>query len=110
MSVRRSFEIFLESAGIEFKSFGSAESFLSSGVPTINDLLLLDINLPVMSGLDLLDSLAKDKKPVPTIVITAVDDGRTRERCKGYGVKAFLRKPVDGETLMDLIKYHSNTN
>jgi len=110
MSVRRSFEIFLESAGLEFISFGSAESFLSRGTPTINDLLLLDIKLPVMSGLDLLRKLSQEKKNIPAIVITALDDSRIRESCKGYGVKAFLRKPVDGETLIDLIKYHSNTN
>ena len=62
MSVRRSFEVFLESAGLEFKSFGSAESFLSGGMATNNDLLLLDINLPVMSGLDLLSKLSQEKK------------------------------------------------
>jgi FixJ family two-component response regulator len=104
--MRRSFEIFLESAGLEFKSFGSAESFLSNGMPTINDLLLLDINLPEMNGLDLLRSFDQEKKNIPVIVITALDDTHTRENCKKYGAKAFLRKPVDGDTLVDLIKYH----
>lgn len=97
--------MFLESAGLEFKSFGSAESFLTDEVATDHDLLLLDINLPGISGLDLLGRLASHENHVPVIVITALDDINTRETCLKYGVRAFLRKPVD-ETLIDLIKYH----
>ena len=108
VSVSRSFELFFESAGIGFRAFKSAESFLSVEKPVMNDLLLLDINLPLMSGMDLLNKLALEKRNIPTIVITALDDEQTRETCKGYGVKAFLRKPVDSEALMDLIKYHTN--
>ncbi|HWA34828.1 MAG TPA: response regulator [Cyclobacteriaceae bacterium] len=108
MSVRRSFEFFLESEGLAFKSFGSAESFLSGAKPLMIDLLLLDVNLPAMDGLELLDKLAEENKMIPAIVISALDNAHTRERCRRQGVKAFLRKPVDGQTLVDLIKYHSN--
>jgi FixJ family two-component response regulator len=104
MSVRRSFEFFLESAELEYKSFGSAISFLADGMPTVNDLLVLDINLPEMSGLDLLNKFTQEKKQIPVIVVTASDDPAIRESCNSYGVKAFLRKPVDGGTLMDLIE------
>lgn len=104
MSVRRSFEFFLESAELKYKSYGSAISFLSDGIPTVNDLLVLDINLPEMSGLDLLKKFTQEKKQIPVIVVTARDDSGSLECCKSYGVKAFLRKPVDGKVLMDLIK------
>jgi FixJ family two-component response regulator len=104
MSVRRSFEFFLESAELEYKSFGSAISFLADGMPTVNDLLVLDINLPEMSGLDLLNKFTQEKKLIPVIVVTARDDSAIRESCISYGVKAFLRKPVDGAALMDFIK------
>jgi FixJ family two-component response regulator len=57
-----------------------------------------------MSGLDLLNKFAQDKKLIPVIVVTARDDSSIRESCISYGVKAFLRKPVDGAALMDLIK------
>lgn len=105
-SVRRSLEILLESAGLEFKSFASAELFLSDVSPLNHDLLLLDIKLPGMNGLDLLDTLVQEKKSIPAIVITSVEDEHTRKACKRYGVKALLRKPVDSETLIDLIHYH----
>jgi two-component system, LuxR family, response regulator FixJ len=104
MSVRRSFEFFLESAELEYKSYGSAISFLSDGMPTVNDLLVLDINLPEMSGLDLLNKFSQENMHIPVIVVTATNDTYIREGCGKYGVKAFLRKPVDGRILMDLIK------
>jgi two-component system response regulator FixJ len=104
MSVRRSFEFFLESAELEYKSFGSAITFLADGMPTVNDLLVLDINLPEMSGLDLLKKFSQEKKQIPVIVVTASDDPAIRESCRSYGVKAFLQKPVGGGILMDLIK------
>ena len=108
VSVRRSFEIFLESAGLDFRSFDSVETFLSSQKPVGHDLLLLDINLPGMSGLELLGELSNEGNPIPTIVITASDDAVTRESCMRYGVKAYLRKPVD-ETLIDLIRNHTSS-
>jgi CheY-like chemotaxis protein len=43
---------------------------------------------------------------MPVIVVTAFDEPHTREICTSYGVKAYLRKPVDGEALIDLIKYN----
>jgi two-component system, LuxR family, response regulator FixJ len=109
MSVRRSFELFLESEELDYKSFGSAISFLSNVMPSVKDLLVLDINLPEMSGLDLLKKFTQEKKQIPVIVVTARDDAFTCDNCRRYGVKAFLRKPVDGRTLMDLIKNNINS-
>jgi FixJ family two-component response regulator len=102
--VRRAFEIFLESVGQEFKSFESAITFLSDMRPGTNDLLVLDLNLPGMSGLDLLKKFSPDKLQIPVIVVTAHDDEQTREACMQYGVKAYLRKPVNGKALFEIIK------
>jgi len=40
-------------------------------------------------------------------VVTAFDDATSREKCRQYGVKAYLRKPVDGETLIDIIQFNA---
>ena len=109
ISVRRSFEFFLESAGLEYRSFESAISFLSDWKPTLNDLLVLDINLPVMSGLDLINKFSQENKQIPVIVVTAGDDEFSRESCHKYGVKAYLQKPVDGRLLMNLIKNNTQS-
>ncbi len=106
ISVLRGYELFLRSASIECKSFNNPKDFLSLSVSGNGDLLILDLNLPEMSGFDVLKKLKDDGISLPVIVVTAFDDYSTREKCNDFGVKAFLRKPVDGETLIDTIKYN----
>ena len=107
-SIRRAFELFLKSAGLPFVSFGTATEFLSATEFKSGqmDTLVLDLNLPGMSGSDLLEKLRTDGIHIPVIVVTAFDNLQGREICRKYGVKAYLRKPVDGEALIDLIKYN----
>jgi FixJ family two-component response regulator len=105
-SVRRGFELLLKSAGMAYRSLESAEDFLSNFKPDSGDLIVLDISLPGMNGCDLLRKFDEADIHIPVIVVTSFDEKYSRESCRKYGVKAFLRKPVDGEALMDLIKYN----
>ena len=105
-SVRRGFGMFLKSAGYEYKSLDSAEDFITHYNPESSDLIVLDLSLPGVNGCDLLMNFEEKGIHVPVIVVTSVDDPGSRDLCKKYGVKAFLRKPVDGEALIDLIKYN----
>jgi FixJ family two-component response regulator len=103
-STRSAFDLLLESLGLDFKSFGSVEELLADVILTRSDLLVLDLNLPGMSGLDLLKKFSQENIQIPVIIVTAFDDANSRENCKHYGVKAYLRKPVNGKVLIDLIK------
>jgi FixJ family two-component response regulator len=105
-SVRRGFELFFRSAGMNFKSIESAEDFLLYFKPDKNDLIILDLSLPGMTGCELLKKFEEQGIHLPVIVVTSFDEPASRESCKKYGVKAFLRKPVDSEALIDLIKFH----
>jgi FixJ family two-component response regulator len=105
-SVIRSFSLLLRSAGIDHQSFGSADDFLSVSRPGAKDLLVLDLNLPGMSGSDLMKKFHQEGMHIPVVIITAHEDPQIRELCKQYGVIAFLRKPVDGEALLDIIRYN----
>jgi FixJ family two-component response regulator len=105
-SVRRAFELFLKSAELEYKSFENANDFLAAIKPNLHDVLVLDLHLPGMSGTELLEKFNTESIYLPVIVATAFDDIASRQCCKEYGVKAYLRKPVDGEALVDLIKYN----
>lgn len=105
-AIIRGFELFLKSAGMEFRSFESAVDFLTEYQPGLQDILILDLNLPGMMGCDLLEKFSEDGIHIPVIVVTAFDDAENRATCKQYDVKAYLRKPVDGEALIDIIKYH----
>ena len=106
-SVRRACELFFKSRGMEFMSFESATEFINKKKPGIQDTLILDLNLPGMSGCDLLEKFTQDGIHTKVIVVTAFDDPDSRAICSQYGVKAYLRKPVDGEALLDIIQYNS---
>jgi FixJ family two-component response regulator len=107
-SVRRAFELFLKSAGMSFVSLDSASDFLNRFECSISqdDTVVLDLNLSGMNGGELLQKLSLKGTYIPVIVVTAIDDPQTREICRQYGVKAYMRKPVDGEALIDIIKYN----
>jgi FixJ family two-component response regulator len=106
LSVREALEVLFKSAGIKYQSFDSAEQFLSGFNPCHENIIVLDLNLPGMNGCDLVKKIRPDGIRNQVIVTTAFDDPVSRKLCKQYGVKAFLRKPVDGEALIDLIKYN----
>lgn len=108
LHVRRGFGILLKSAGYESKSFASAEEFLEQSKPGSGDLLILDYHMPGMNGCNLLEYFLEKKLHIPVIIITAFDDEISRACAKKYGALAYLRKPVDGEALIDLIKYSVN--
>jgi FixJ family two-component response regulator len=105
-NVRDAFMMLLKSAKFECSCFESAEEFLKQYKAEASDLLLLDIHLPGMNGLTLLEKLDNRKLHPPVIIVTAYDDQTTRTAAKNYGALAYFRKPVDSEALIDVIKYN----
>lgn len=105
-NVRDGFMMLLKSAGFKCSSFESAEEFLKNYKPGVNDLLILDMHLPVMDGNSLLEYLMKKGLYLPVIIVTAYDEQTSRQAAKNYGALAYMRKPVDSEALIDLIKYN----
>ena len=108
--IRRGFEMLFKSADLGCKSFGSAEEFLEIFRQMDDDILILDMHMPNMNGCDLLHHFMNNKVHVPVIVVTAFDEPLSRQCAKNYGALAYLRKPVDGEALIDLIKYSLKSN
>jgi len=105
-NVRDGFTILLRSSGYECRCFASAEEFLKNYKKQDRDLLILDMHLIGINGCTLLEKLEEKGLHLPVIVITAFDEPKYRNCCREYGVLAFLRKPVDGEALLDIIKYN----
>jgi len=106
--VRRGFSILFKSAGFESCSLGSAEEFLAVFKPADNGILILDMHMPRMNGCELMEYMAAHEQYIPVVVITAYDEPSSRECARKYGAVAYLRKPVDSEALIDLIKYSVN--
>jgi FixJ family two-component response regulator len=106
--VRKGFQILLKSADIESIAYGSGEAFLNEYQADENDALVLDIQMPGFSGCDVLEQLAAKGVRIKVIILTAFDDPLVRESAKKYGALAYFRKPMDGNALIDLLKYSTN--
>jgi CheY-like chemotaxis protein len=72
------------------------------GAPLI--LILSDINMPGMSGLELLPKARATRPDVPVIMITAYGDEETKRKALEEGAKSLLTKPIDFATLRDEIE------
>ena len=83
-------------------SFGSAEEYLGTGVET--DCIVLDVHLEGMSGLELQAVLAAQKKSIPIIFVTAMDDPEARQSAIDAGAAGFLEKPFDDYSLLEVLK------
>lgn len=66
--------------------------------------LIVDVDMPEMTGLDLQRELRSLGVPLPTVVITALDDEGVAADAKSLGAFAFLRKPVTQQGLLAAIK------
>ena len=69
-------------------------------------LILLDLNLPDMSGIDILTKVKDNQylKSVPVVVLTTTDDAQEIKRCYELGCNVYITKPVNYENFADAIR------
>lgn len=69
-------------------------------------LILLDLNLPDMGGVDILEKVKANQhtRRSPVIVLTTTDDSREIQRCYDLGANVYITKPVDYEGFANAIK------
>ena len=103
-SLRRSLRNLLSSVGYTVETFESAEAFLASGNHSRGGgCLVLDLRMPGMSGMELLNRLTGVGSRMRVIILTAHGDDDTRRRALQAGAVAFLEKPFDSTALFDAI-------
>jgi FixJ family two-component response regulator len=103
-SVRTALKRLLNSLGFNVKTFESAEDFLSSGLTQCPDLLILDVRMTGISGLELQRTLIEKGSDIPVIFMTAYDDTGARRMAMDARAVAFLKKPFDEKILIDAIQ------
>lgn len=102
-AVRESLDALLFAFGFDAETYSSAEDFLARA-STNPGCLILDINMPGMSGLDLLEQLVEKGCQTPAIILTANPDERLRQRARELGAVAYLTKPVTEQDLLGAIE------
>jgi FixJ family two-component response regulator len=103
--IRGALEALVRSLGFATRTFASAEAFLQSSVVGETRCLILDVQLPKMSGVELQHHLSHLGFEIPIIFITAYPDERVKARALNGGAICFLHKPVDlqGRRLVDCL-------
>ena len=102
--VRDGLKAMLESEYQSVEVYANGRDFLDAYDPSRGGCLLLDLNMPVMSGQQVLDALARKGATLPVIVITSVDDPKVKARALQAGAVEVLEKPFDHRKLLDAIQ------
>jgi FixJ family two-component response regulator len=102
-AVRDSLGVLLESYGFRVSEHASGDEFLKNFSNGQAACVVLDINMPGISGADVLDTLRARGEHVPVVAITGRGDPILKERLLKSGASAVLDKPVETDALVDAI-------
>jgi len=102
-SVRESLPDLLREFGFAVLAFSSAEEFLASDAIGKTNCLILDIAMPGMTGYDLQTELARRRREIPIVFITAHGDESLRPHVLERGAVGCLLKPFSETALLDAV-------
>lgn len=102
-AVRQSLTSLIRALGYRASTYASAEAFLDAPATEAPDALITDLQMPGMSGVDMLVRLNQLGRAVPSIVMTAFPSEPTRTACLAQGAEAYLSKPADGDAIADIL-------
>ncbi len=103
-SVRKALVRLLQAAGHPARGFASGQEFLESWPDNRPDCVMLDLQMPGLSGIDVQRALNRAGEHVPVVVMTAHDSRGVREECLREGAVAYLCKPLDERELLHALR------
>lgn len=103
-AVREALTLLLETVGIKVRSFASPEAFLARLEGLKPGCLILDIRMPMISGLKLQERLSEQGIDWPVVMISGHGDIEACRRAFRNGAIDYLSKPVDEQDLIDAIQ------
>src|SRR4030088_1565434 len=105
VSVRKSLELLIDSAGWQPETFASAQEFLSRPRVLAPSCLVLDVALPDLNGLELQKRVAVDRIEMPIIFISGYGDVPMTVQAMKAGAVEFLTKPFGDDVLLSAIRH-----
>jgi CheY-like chemotaxis protein len=103
-AVGNAIEVLMRSVGLIARAFSSGEEFLRSPELSRTGCLVVDYDMPKMTGLDLHNNLTRLGNEIPTVLITAYPSDGLRARALQAGIICFLPKPFDESDLLNCIQ------
>lgn len=102
-AVREGLCALLGSVAIPTRAYASAQDFLDVARPGMAGCVVVDVRMPIMSGLELLQALHARDIHIPVIVITGHGDVPMAVRAMKAGAVDFLLKPFNEQELLDRV-------
>lgn len=102
-SVCKALSRLIKSAGFRVKTYDSAQAFLDNDHTEPADLLVLDVRMSGMNGLNLQSHLAASGHTIPIVFITAYENSSSKTKAMARGAVAFFQKPFDEKDLLGAI-------
>lgn len=103
LPVRDALSMLIKMSGLAVSSYDSAEAFLNNYDPDQPGCLVLDVTMPVMSGLELQEELVKRKSNIPIIFMSGNADILDSTKALKLGAFAFLEKPFENQIFLQTI-------
>ncbi|OON62858.1 two-component system response regulator [Massilia sp. KIM] len=103
-SVRQALGSLVRSLGHEASLYDSAEQFLDAGAVGASNVVVTDVQMPGMNGIELQEHLRRGGHGVPVIFITAFPEETLRRRAFAAGATCFLSKPFEGDIMIRCIE------
>ena len=94
-------------AKLDYEVFGIAhdgQEAIEQCARALPDVILLDITMPVMNGLEAAQQILQNHEGIKIIIVSAMADIEIQEQAKALGVYAYLKKPIDDEQLAALLE------
>jgi FixJ family two-component response regulator len=94
----------LRAGGYDVRTFAFATKFLESARADSPGCVIVDLQMPGLSGLELQEALAKENNPLPLVFLTGHGDIPTSVHAMRQGAEDFLTKPVKKQDLFDAVQ------
>lgn len=101
--VRESLRVLLEISGYSVEEFESGADLLTHGDISQAACIIMDVNLPGESGLQILARLRRQSVTTPVFVVTGRPTNFAREESKRLNAAGFFEKPVPGHVLLEAL-------
>jgi CheY-like chemotaxis protein len=102
-SVLRSLNRLISASGFTVKVFAKPSELMASEIPTSNACMVVDVDMPEMTGIEMCQVLKRSGRGLPAILITGRTDARTRLKAAQSDAVAVLFKPFDKDPLLEAI-------
>jgi two-component system response regulator FixJ len=102
--VRDSLRLLLECEGLEAREFASCREFLGADWAAEGNCLIVDVHMPGISGIELLETMRRDGAMLPVIVLSGRIDAAIRNRARAAGVLAVVEKPHQAHEVLNLVR------